>query len=213
MVMRGIRKSLMKIMSEASDGVDMTPRRIYELVSVVFSAPFIALYVVIRVYLSGLIGTSDLVQSIIWLTIIPVLVPVYYSVRLGVEWDYPKREDRLIPFLIINLGYLYLYVLLLLLDCGKPVLFLAASYLINGFAAWAISMKYKISIHMIGISGPATYFLLLGYSPDATALYAIGLLTGYARSRLGRHSLSQLIGGYVQGIILTLIAYMVTYGW
>ena len=188
----------------------LTIKKIYEGVSIVFSAPFIALYVSIRLFLSALINTEELVMTILFLVAIPLIIPLYYAARWKIDWDYPERKHRVIPFFLVNLGYTALLIYSLTTH-NRELVFLSLSYWINGIMAWFISLGYKVSIHMIGISGPATYMFLIHYSVDAIILYIAGIITAYSRYRLERHTLYQLILGYSMGILLTITAYQLVY--
>ncbi len=179
----------------------------HELISIVFSAPFIALYLIIRLVLDNVIGLAGLFFSILWLVLIPIIIPLYYASIMNIEWDYPERHHRIKPFLLIVIGYLVLTITSIFL-LEKELVFISASYTINGLAAWLTNLKYKISIHMIGISGPATALLLLGYYVDAITLYIIGLITAYSRMTMKRHTPGQIITGFLTGMILTTIVYL-----
>ncbi len=185
-------------------------RSLNELVSMAFSAPFIALYLLIRLVVDDSIGIMGLILGLLWLVAIPLTVPLYYAWAYGIEWDYPDRRHRIIPFLLIVIGYLFLVALSILL-LRRTMQFISLSYLINGLFAWATSLRYKISIHMIGISGPATAILLLGYDVDAAILYTAGIITAYSRMTLKRHTPGQIITGFLSGIILTVLAYVLVY--
>lgn len=188
----------------------MTIKKIYEGVSIAFSAPFIALYICIRLFMSSLINVEELVMSLLHLVAIPLIIPLYYAIRLKIDWDYPERKHRVIPFFLVNLGYTVLLVYSLTTQ-NRELVFLSLSYWMNGITAWFISLGYKISIHMIGISGPATYMFLTDYMIDATILYIVGITTAFSRYKLKRHTLYQLILGYSMGVLLTITAYYLVY--
>ncbi len=188
----------------------LTIKKIYEGVSIVFSAPFIALYICIRLFLSALINIEELMMSLLLLVAIPLIIPLYYAARWKIDWDYPERKYRVIPFFLVNLGYTALLIYSLTTQ-NRELVFLSLSYWMNGVIAWFISLGYKVSIHMIGISGPATYMLFTNYAVDAIILYIVGIITAYSRYTLKRHTLYQLILGYSMGILLTITAYYLVY--
>ncbi len=187
-------------------------RRIHEYISIIFSAPFIALYILLRIYYEDMINTYDLLLGLICLTILPIIIPVYYAHKLGVEWDYPERVLRIKPFMLIVLVYMFYMVYSLETD-SRVALFISASYFLNGLLSWLITFKYKVSIHMVGIFGPATLMYLLGVIIDSIALYIVGFITGVSRYLLNRHNTAQLITGVAVSISATTITYLVVYGY
>jgi membrane-associated phospholipid phosphatase len=65
-----------------------------------------------------------------------------------------------------------------------------------------ISIRWKISIHASGITGPVT---VLTYSLGVVGLFLFGLTVpvGWARIRLGVHTLSQVVAGALLTIATT----------
>lgn len=177
-----------------------------------FSAPFIALYILLRLAIDKIID-DFLAFTILFigLVIIPLIFPLFIAFRRGYEWDYPNRSTRIYPFSIVTIFYFITLALILYLRCNNEIIFLALSYSVNGFVSLLISLKYKISIHLVGITGPATYFYFLGYWIDAIILYLIAFITAYSRFYLRRHTIPQLIMGVMVGITFTYISYLIVY--
>ncbi|RLG84252.1 MAG: hypothetical protein DRO40_01980 [Thermoprotei archaeon] len=180
---------------------------LHEIISIVFAAPFIALYVLFILNFQTIIDKKDLVIGSIFLTIIPLTISMAFSMYYGIEWDYRQREKRIIPLALINISYIVLCVLWT--DRGFLEIFLSFSYLMNGLVSLIITMRYKISIHIIGISGPATYFLLINRYRYAILFYAIGIIVAISRIKLKRHSIDQVINGYITSIITTVMSYVI----
>ncbi len=178
--------------------------------SIIFAAPFVALYVVLSLLVGGEIGAWAAALSIAAYTVIPVAVTGLIALKKGVEWDYPERGSRVLPLALIELCYAAAFAAACLAGLGFHAVFLAASYMINGAAAWIITLRYKISLHVVGIAGPATYMLLIGHVHEALALYVFSALVAAARHHLGKHDAYQLILGYVLSVTLTYIAYLFT---
>ncbi len=185
---------------------------IYELLSIIFSAPFIALYTIIRLIPSNELSLLDLFMLLTSLTVIPLAIPLYTAYRKGYEWDYPVRETRIKPFSLVVLNYLIALITTYFMDSDNTILFLITSYFLNGLISLIISLKHKISLHMIGIIGPATYLLLIGLLMDSIILYLLSAIVAYSRYILKRHSIGQIIMGAISGFILTITAYVIIYG-
>lgn len=187
-------------------------REIHEYISVVFSAPFIALYLLLRIATDKIVDSiSALIILLLGLVIVPLAFPLFIAFRRGYEWDYPDRSTRIYPFSIVTIFYFITLILVVYLKCNNEIFFLVLSYFLNGLVVLIISLKYKISIHMAGIAGPATYLYLVGYRVDAAILYVIAFITAYSRYILGRHTPSQLITGFIMGVLMTYISYIVVF--
>lgn len=117
------------------------------------------------------------------------------------------KEERKMPFLITLIYYLIGYYLLL--KYSLPGIFylilLAATAAVT--AAIIINMKWKISIHLIGIGGIAG--VLLGMShrftidlflPITISIFCAGLL-GTARLIMESHNQAQIYSGFVVGFL------------
>ncbi|WP_148677122.1 hypothetical protein [Staphylothermus hellenicus] len=186
--------------------------KVHEYVSAIFSAPFIALYILLRLTIDKTI--DDLVTFTILsigLVIIPLVFPLFIAFRQGYEWDYPIRSTRIVPFSIVTIFYFITLGLTIYFRCSNEIIFLALSYSMNGLVSLLISLKYKVSIHLVGIAGPMTYFYLLGYWIDAFILCLIAFITAYSRFYLRRHTMPQLVMGVIIGIIFTYISYLIVY--
>jgi len=189
--------------------MDRTTSTFYlkEIISIVFAAPFIALYILLILSFQTIIDKEDLLIGSVFLTVIPLIISVGFSIYYGVEWDYRQREKRMIPLALINLSYMVLCILWM--NRGFPEIFLSFSYLMNGLVSLIITGWYKISIHIIGIAGPSTYLLLINQYGYAIFFYMISIIVAFSRIKLKRHSIDQVISGYLVSITTTVIGYVI----
>jgi len=181
-------------------------KNIYELVSLAFSAPFIGLYSFTRVAISDETDIVSWLAGLIGIVIVPLFVPSIYAWRKGFAWDFPDRKTRTMPFAIVVLGYL-LTTIFYLYNGIFSLLYIALAYLLNGIASLIINFKTKISLHTLGICGPATALLLLGFIYDSIALYALSTVVALSRYKLGRHTIRQLLLGCIVGVVTTALSY------
>lgn len=184
-------------------------KNIYELISLAFSAPFIGLYTFTRIATSSEADTSSWLAGLIGVFIVPLCVPSLYAWKKGFAWDFPERKTRTIPFTMVVLGYL-ITTIFFLYKGTFPLLYIALTYLFNGFTSLIINFKTKISLHSLGVCGPATLLLLLGFIYDSIALYALSTIVAFSRYKLGRHTIEQLLLGCIVGVITTIISYYIT---
>lgn len=91
---------------------------------------------------------------------------------------------------------------MVLLAAPREIIALMACYSVNTLVMMLISLKWKISIHASGISGPFT-FLVYVLGTVFLPLYLLILPVGWARIELRAHSLSQVLAGFLLTILLT----------
>lgn len=140
--------------------------------------------------------------------ILPVLIS-YILVRRGLIKSFvmEKREERLIPYLtniiLIILSSIMIYKLRLPRAFFLLTLGAAAAVTI----AMIVNIKWKISIHMVGIGALiGTFFGLSAFLLVDLRMMIIGCLLiagllGVARLTLGAHKPSQIYVGFLTGFL------------
>jgi membrane-associated phospholipid phosphatase len=152
------------------------------------------------------------------------LLPLGYLVRMvrfGVadSIEVRRREHRARPFLV-GVGFYLIGVVLLALvaDTARPLLIaLALLYPVNTGVVALITLRWKISVHMIGLAGFVSVLLFAALlvsdaMPPAegsllratTVLPLLALIPVlmWARVRAGAHTLEEVVGGTVFGLIV-----------
>ena len=111
--------------------------------------------------------------------------------------------ERITPMLVAILFYLAAGVAVLFIEAPQIVKVFTWVYPVSTTVMFAISLKWKISLHMSGIAGPVA---ALG-----TALFPWGWIAAvllpivaWARYVQRKHTPAQLIGGTVEGFCVTL---------
>lgn len=127
-----------------------------------------------------------------------------------------KTRERIFPLILTTVFYLLTYMLFIKIPVLKFVhAFIFACFLSVLFAA-VISVRWKISTHMIGLGGMTGLVLMASFRLDINFLYAlIGILiasglTGSSRLYLKAHDLRQVYSGYIVGLV-TMILCLVLY--
>jgi hypothetical protein len=140
--------------------------------------------------------------------VIPLLIIYLLVHRRWVRtFDMEDREERLVPFLTQALCLLAAYYMLQRLQA--PLLF--GRMMLGAFAAVALAMavtlRWKISIHLIGVGGLAGLFFGLSQQlivnlqgPILFILPAAGLIAA-ARLSLGAHTAAQVYAGFAAGFL------------
>jgi membrane-associated phospholipid phosphatase len=185
--------------------------RLARLVSHVLN-PFLVALVVI-VLLAAEAAPGDPARAARWavfslaVTVLPVFAVVYYLVRrrkLEGMFIAPRRQRTRIYALASALGAVGCLVMW---RFGAPELLLAS--FIAGLAAVVvfmfINLAWKISLHTAFMTASATILMIVYGTPGALTLLLVPLV-GWARLRLGVHTLGQvaaaavLSGGIVVGV-------------
>ncbi len=139
------------------------------------------------------------------LLVIPPLVYLMWLVHKGKLADIymPDRENRLIPLVVLMLWLLLCMGVMYYLQAPMVVIALvfAAAVLIG--ALGLVTIFWKISFHGAAISAAATTTVMMAGS-SAWPVMLLVPLVGWARVRLKRHTLWQVVYGSLVGALLAL---------
>jgi len=155
---------------------------------------------------------SDNPGSIMWwlvgllpLLVVPPLVYLMWLVHKGQLADIymPDRESRLIPLVVLMLWLVFCMGLMYYLSAPVVLLalVLAAAVLIG--ALGLVTVFWKISFHGAAISAAVTTTMMMAGS-SAWPIMLLVPLVGWARVRLKRHTLRQVVYGSLVGALLAL---------
>lgn len=139
------------------------------------------------------------------LAILLLVIPFTYlhtALKMGwiSKWDIPKKEERR-PMIIIFIVCSMLSLFLVKQFGTKMLLDLFIILFTTGFVASLITVFWKISIHMVldTIGILLTNFLLGWY---LWPLFILIPIVAWARLKLKRHTLLQLIAGVFLSVII-----------
>jgi membrane-associated phospholipid phosphatase len=135
-------------------------------------------------------------------SILPIITSSLWIKKKNLEVDMPQRQDRIYPLLLVILSYIIGVAVLYILGAPSFTTVLMICYLNNTIIVLLLSLYWKISIHAMGIAGPATALIyLFGWTGLAFSLLVPLVL--WSRLHLKRHTPAQLIVGTVLGYFLT----------
>ena len=117
-------------------------------------------------------------------------------------YDVPERLQRTGPYLLSAAISFAGLAILLFLGASFPVWSLMWCYTINTLLLAAINRSWKISAHLMGLTGPVTALYPLLGSVVFSAV-PVAVLLGWARVRLRAHTLPQVVAGGLAGIVFT----------
>jgi len=158
---------------------------------------------------------SDIAKKSIYtlMALITILAPLlsmmtlYYSKMIS-EFELKNRRERMIPY-SITLFYYVLAAYFLFIKASLPIPFYGflAGVVLSLCITILINTKWKISAHMIGVSGVIGAFWALpdtlgaGNLITVLCLILLAGIIGTARIISGAHSLSQVIAGALVGFV------------
>ena len=175
-------------------------------VSVVTHAPFLSALMFVLLGITADDPTTvvaTIAVSILTATLIPVLVVHHYSVRYGnTDGDVVRREDRARPLIGGVLSYLLGVVLLYAIGAPRICTVMMLSYALSTAVVMLISTRWKISIHVTGVMGPAMALSMV-YWPWGLVMFALLPPVMWSRYVRGKHTPLQLVGGVVYGFVAT----------
>lgn len=144
-----------------------------------------------------------------------VLVMRYRNIISSIQLT--DRKERLIPFAVGSFFYLLTYLLIKKLPVPSSLIDMFFGMSLSVFAIFFITLQYKISAHITGISGLVgaflSYQILFGaqIAPWVVILILFWGIIGSSRLTLGSHSNGELVSGSILG--LGLIFCSVLFGW
>ena len=161
-----------------------------------------------------LYNSRKIVLVIVFLStmVLPLtFVPFYLFQKIIKTIQMESNRERLVPFFITFCLYIFCYYLLYRIGSpaiiNKMILAGATSILV----LFLLSIKWKISAHMIGIGGFTGALIALSFLLKVNMQYYIiasvlvsGII-GYARLRLLAHSPKQIYIGWFTGLIISFI--------
>lgn len=141
--------------------------------------------------------------------LLPVLSSLFLVYRGEVSsLKMPLREERTMPFFYTACYYVMCYFLMQKLPMPDIISVSILGAAVSILLALLINLKWKISIHMIGIGG--VIGLMLGLTHIIYANYVFGIiyffflagLLGTVRIYTTDHKLSQIYAGFFLGVVV-----------
>lgn len=144
------------------------------------------------------------VISLIFASILPMAIILFWAKRLGTDKDISNRSDRYMPLIVGIISYFIGFLICLMLNLDNFLTCLLLCYTINTGVVLIFTTRWKISVHTTGLSGPvAALILLLG--PIGAIFGMIYPVLIWSRVLLKKHTMAQAIAGGVQGFFLTVL--------
>ncbi|MBI5679511.1 MAG: phosphatase PAP2 family protein [Methanobacterium sp.] len=194
---------------------DGVKKRFAEFISIIAYAPTISIpaFAIINYYLLN-IHDFLIVTCIttVFAGLLPILL-VYGWMKskktrgMQIELDIPERTDRNVPLLMVIISYLIGAVILYMINAPTITTILMFCYFSNTLIVFFINLYWKISIHSMGVAGPAAALIYV-FGPIGVIFSTIIPVVMWSRLYLKRHTLLQVISGALLGLISTAIQIM-----
>ncbi|MEE0902523.1 MAG: hypothetical protein UIB31_08335, partial [Methanobrevibacter sp.] len=191
----------------------MEKLKIAKIVSTLTQPPIITipLFLVICYVISlenGVLNINKFVSceivALIFASLLPMVIILMWAKIINTDNDISNRQDRYVPLVVGIISYFIGVLISLFLNLDNFLTILLLCYSVNTGVVLLITIKWKISVHTTGISGPiAALILLLG--PVGAAIALIYPIVIWSRVLLKKHTLAQAIAGGVQGFLLTVL--------
>lgn len=195
-------------------------KTIAHVISTVFQPLLMPTYGVMLIFVYTYFGMIYLPQF--WQILLPVMLfsfampalLIYMLYRMGIISDLSLkiRKERFYPYIITLISYSAMIVFYLRM--GMPMWFImimAASVAIMVIAI-IITLVWKISAHMFGVGGLVGGAMAVAYFVERSnpyfmfmGLFLIAGLIGTSRLILQRHTLSQVIAGFLLGFMVSFL--------
>lgn len=195
-------------------------KTIAHVISTIFQPLLMPTYGVMLIFVYTYFGMIYLPQF--WRILLPVvlfsfaipglLIFMLYRMKIISDLSLKHRQERIYPYLITLISYSAMIVYYFRI--GMPMWFLmimAASVAIMVIAI-LITLAWKISAHMFGVGGLIGGAMAVTYFVERSnpffmfmGLFIIAGLVGTSRLILRRHTLNQVIAGFLLGFLVSFL--------
>lgn len=185
--------------------VNQFKENLAQFISTTTNAPLVAIPVFFLINYFLLEGPDFIMVtgiSIFFAGIMPIIISLLWIKNRKIEIDMPHREDRSYPLLMVILSYLVGAALLYAFQAPPITTVLMFCYFSNTVMVLFINLFWKISIHSMGVAGPATAMIYVFGYPGLIFAFIVPLVM-WSRTYLKRHTLSQVMVGALLGFLFT----------
>ena len=179
-------------------------------ISLLASAPLLAVPAFLLILFSSEAPSLGLLRdigvSLFFGTCVPIASVLIFPAKQTGSFD--VREERANPLLLGAAGYLFGSLILFQLAAPAFSVLLMFCYGTNTLVVFLVNLRWKISIHAMGVAGPTTALLYTVGSAGAV-LGLILLPVAWSRIILRKHTAGQVIAGASAGYVLTISQFYV----
>ena len=195
-------------------------KSIAHLISTIFQPLLMPIYGVMLLFVYTYFGVHYLQQF--WVIIIPValfsfaipaiLIFILYKIGVISDLSLKIRSERIYPYVITLISYSVMIFFYYRMHMPTWFLMIMVSTVAIMIVAILITLKWKIRAHMFGIGGLIGGAMSVSYFVEHSnpyfmfmGLFIIAGLVGTSRLILKRHTLAQVIAGFLLGFFLSFV--------
>ena len=195
-------------------------KSIAHVISTVFQPLLMPTYGVMLLFVYTYFGVIYTQQF--WLIISPIFlfsfvipaVLIFMLFRMGIISDLSltKRHERFYPYLITLLSYTAMMMFYYRMNMPKWFMLMIAASIAIMIIAIIITVWWKISAHMFGVGGLMGGAMSVSYFVERSnpyylfmGLFILAGLIGTSRLILKRHTLAQVIAGFLLGFLVSFV--------
>lgn len=154
---------------------------------------------------------SLLIPTALFTFLIPGVL-IYFMLRLGMisNLSLLKRRDRFAPYAVTMLCFVFLIYYFYKLGLPSWFLFMLVAPIVTMILATIITLWWKISAHMFGVSSLLGGVMSVCYFVEKAnpyllfiLLFVIAGMVGVSRLILRRHTPNQVYAGFLLGFIVS----------
>lgn len=143
--------------------------------------------------------------ALVFIVVLPIADVIRRYLKGEVDILVPERSMRGRFLIQAALSYSTGFIFLRLLN-AKMLSVLALTYLFVSLALIALNKSItKVSVHMAGITGPATFLIYSGIHSIGYAITLLIPLLAWSRWRSGSHTIEQVLLGSAVSFFITLL--------
>jgi hypothetical protein len=196
---------------EKTTNKDTGQQQIAHVISEISNPLFVALP---TFFVIALITAPDILHAILWwiiavlgISIAPFLF-ILQGVRKGKLTDHhvSQREQRLVPLVFGLVCMMLSFVFLYLLNASSVLIATMVAVIVACCISLAVTKYWKISLHLVGMAGAVTAFVLL-FGPRLLVLSPLVLVVGWARWQVRAHTVYQAIAGTILAVTVTVVTF------
>lgn len=139
---------------------------------------------------------------------VPALAVLFYEKKTGKihDWFIRNRDERRDVQIAWFVGSVLFFIITVIFAAPRLLEALALTLLLLSLLITTATFYWKISVHMVGVSLFVLIFLLV-YSSSFLPLALFIPLVGWARVKLGAHTLTQVSAGALVTILITYLVF------
>ena len=190
---------------------EQTPHTLARIVSDITNPLYVAMPVFLVI---AVVTAPDIWHALLWWCIttscisLAPLAFIWSGVKRGQLTDshVSIREQRILPMLFALGCFCLAFILLVLVHSSRVLIATMSALLVCSVVALFVTRHWKISLHLVGITGAMTALALI-VGPLAYAMSPLVMLVAWARWEMRAHTFMQAVAGALLAGCVTIFTF------